>query len=43
MGGRFTVGIRSIQKSIAGYVTETCPDYGGNLSDNERYVFSLKC
>ena len=43
MGDRFTVRIRSSRRSIAGYVTETLPDYDGNMADkgNFRY-FSLK-
>ena len=42
MGDRFTVRIRSSRRSIAGYVTETQPDYDGNMADkgNFRY-FSL--
>ena len=42
MGDRFTVRIRSSRRSIAGYVTETRPDYDGNMADkgNFRY-FSL--
>ena len=33
MGGRFPGRSRSSRRSIAGYVTETRPDYDGNLTD----------